>query len=220
MSPWKVPLRLRDAWLVALPVILVAATVFATSSIQKSAEQRGFDRVQHSQQLLAVWLDRSNALRVFLQSGDPSALAEFDRSAAPVRVAFQTERTDSDDVATAQRALASEMLSEQRWNSLALLAAVNIRVHGVRPLPLAITKPRSDASVAFQAANESYTAVMEARRRSDIKTASEIGIGIAILAVLILAIAALAVTRTSRARERRLMADQMRVLERQRLAFG
>jgi hypothetical protein len=61
---------------------------------------------------------------------------------------------------------------------------------------------------------------MEARRRSDIKTASAIGIGTGILAVLILAIAALAVTRTSRGREKRLMADQMRVLERQRLAFG
>jgi hypothetical protein len=41
MSPGELVRRLRGLSLVALPVILVAATVFATSSIQKSAEQRG-----------------------------------------------------------------------------------------------------------------------------------------------------------------------------------
>ncbi len=219
MPPWKLWRRLRGAWLVALPVILVAAAVFATSSIQKSAEQRGFDRVQHSQQLLAAWLDRSNALRVFLQTGGTSALEEFDRLEVPLQAALQIERTDVRDVATAKPSLANEVRSAQRWRSLALLAVANIRRHGVRPLPIAITKPRSDASARFQAANERYTTVMEARRRSDIETASEIGTGIVVLAVLILALAALAVTRTSRGRERRLMEKQVLVLERQRLAL-
>jgi hypothetical protein len=82
-----------------------------------------------------------------------------------------------------------------------------------------MTKPRSDASAAFQAANESYTVAMEARRRSDIDSASDVGIEIVILAVLILALAALAVTRASRGRERRLMEEQMLVLEQQRLAL-
>ena len=166
MSPRKLLRRLRGGWLVALPVILVAATVFATSSIQKSAEQQGFDRVQHSQRLLAAWLDRGNALRVFLQTGSTSALEEFDRLAVPFQAALQTERTDVRDVATAQPILANEVHTAQRWHSLALLAAASIRRHGVRPLPIAITKPRSDASAAFQAANEHYTAAMEARRRA------------------------------------------------------
>ena len=219
MSPWKLSHRLRGAWLVALPVILVAATVFATSSIQKSAEQRGFDRVQHSQQLLATWLDRSNALRVFLQTGSTSALEEFDRLGVPFQSALQVERADVRDVATAQPILADEVRHAQRWHSLALLAAGNIRLHGVRPLPIAIAKPRSDASAAFQAANERYSVAMEARRSSDIQTASEVGIGIVIAAVLILALAALAVTRASRGRERRLMENQMLALEQQRLAL-
>jgi diguanylate cyclase (GGDEF)-like protein/PAS domain S-box-containing protein len=218
-SPWKLSRRLRGAWLVALPVILVAATVFAMSSIQKSAEQRGFDRVQHSQQLLAAWLDRSDALRVFLQTGSTSALEEFDRLAVPFQAALQIERTDVRAVATARPILSNEVRAAQRWHTLALRAAANIRLHGVRPLPIAITQPRSDASVAFQDANEQYTIAMEARRRSDIETASEIGIGIVVLAVLILTLAALAVTRASRGRERRLMADQMLVLEQQRLAL-
>ena len=144
-------------WLVALPVILVAATVFAMSAIQKSAEQRGFDRIQHSQRLLAVWLDRSNALRVFLQTGDMSALDEFNRLAVPFQSALTTSRTDVRDVATAQPILASEARHAKRWHSLALGAVADIRRHGVRPLPIAVTKPRSDASAAFQAANERYT---------------------------------------------------------------
>ncbi len=219
MFPWKLSLRLRDTWLVALPVILVAATVFATSAIQKSAEQRGFDRIQHSQQLLAVWLDRSNALRVFLQTGDRSAFDAFNRLAVPFQAALKTERTDSRDVAKAQRSLVSEARNAHRWHRLALLAVENVRRHGVRPLPIAVTKPRNDASAAFQAANQRYTAAMEARRKSDIEAAAHIGIGIVALAVLILALAALAVTRASRARERRLTEKQLFELEQQRLAL-
>ena len=210
---------MRDVWLVALPVILMAATAFATSSIQKSAEQRGFERVQHSQQLLAAWLDRSNALRMFLQSGEPSALEQFERLSGPFDAALKTERTDVRDVATAQPILAAQVQSARRWHALALLAVADIRRHGVRPLPIAVTKPRSDAAAAFQAANEGYTAAMEARRRSDIEAASRIGIGIVAVAVLLFAIIALAVTRASRDRERRLAEEQMGMLERQRLTL-
>jgi diguanylate cyclase (GGDEF)-like protein/PAS domain S-box-containing protein len=219
MSPWKLVRGLRGAWLVALSVILVAATVFATSSIQKSAEQRGFDRVKHSQQLLAAWLDRSNALRLFLQTGSTSALEGLDRLAMPFQAALQIERTDVREVATAKPFLSDEVRSARRWHNLALLAAASIRRHGVRPLPLAITKPRSDASAAFQAADERYTVAMEAHRTSDVETASEIGIGIVVVAVLIVGLAVSGVARASRTRERRLMESQMLALEQQRLAL-
>jgi hypothetical protein len=214
LSSW-----LRHSWLVLLPVLVVAVTAFATSSIEKSAEQRAFDRIQHSQHLLGAWLDRSNALRVFLQTGNTAALAEFNRLGVPFQAALRAERTDVRDVADARPILASEMLRAEGWYSLALLAAANIREHGVRPLPLAVTKPRSNASAAFLAETERYSIVMEAHRRSDIEAASNIGIGIVVLAELILAIVALAVTRASRGRERRLMEDQMLVLEQQRLAL-
>jgi diguanylate cyclase (GGDEF)-like protein/PAS domain S-box-containing protein len=204
---------------VALPVILVAATAFATSSIQKAAEQRGFERVQHAQRLLGAWLDRSNALRVFLQTGDPSALDDFKRLTTPVEAALHAARADTRDVATARPSLARQVRSARRWHSLALRDAESIRAHGVRPLPIALTKPRSDAAAAFQAANQRYGVAMEARRRSDIETASGIGIGIVVLAVLMLAIAARAVTRASRRRETRLMEDQLLILEQQRLAL-
>src|SRR4051794_9818072 len=216
MFPWMRSLRRRDAWLVVLPVILVAATTFAMSSIQKSAEQRAFERVQHSQRVLGAWLDRSNALRVFLQTGDSSALDDFVRMGTPLQAALQTARTDARDVTAAQPSLARQARSERRWNTLALRAAENIRVNGVRPLPIALTKPRSDAAAEFLAANERYGAVMEARRRSDIETASGIGIAIVVLAVLILAVATRAVTRASRRRETRLMEGQLLILERQR----
>ncbi|HWF74887.1 MAG TPA: diguanylate cyclase [Solirubrobacteraceae bacterium] len=201
------------------PVIVVAATVLATSSIEKAAEQRGFERIQHSQQVLAVWLDRSNALRVFLQTGDTAALGTFDRLGAPFAAALARERADARGVAAAQPVLGRELGSAQRWHTLALSAAATIRRRGVRPLAIAVTKPRSDASAEFQAANQRYTAVMEARRRSDIGTASELGIAIVVVAVLILALAALAVTRASRGREKRLMEERMLAVSAQRVAL-
>jgi diguanylate cyclase (GGDEF)-like protein/PAS domain S-box-containing protein len=215
----KLPRRLRDSWLVLFPVIVVAATVFATSSIQKSAEQRGFERIQHSQQLLTVWLDRSTTLRVFLQTGDASALRAFDRLAAPFAAAAHRQQADVHAIAAAQPILARETGSAQRWRSLALLAIASIRRHGVRPLPIAVSKLRTDASAGFQAANQRYTAVMEARRTSDIDTASNVGIAIVVFAVLLLASVALAVTRASRSREQRLMEERMRSLRAQRVAL-
>jgi hypothetical protein len=90
----------------------------ATSSIQKSAEQRAFERVQHSQQLLAAWLNRTNALRGFLQTDTSSAFAAFSRSAAPFQTAVQTERTDARSVARARPIVASEVQFAQRWQAL------------------------------------------------------------------------------------------------------
>jgi diguanylate cyclase (GGDEF)-like protein len=206
-------LWLRGWWLVLLPVVVVAVTVFPTSSIQKSAEQRAFDRVQHSQQLLAAWLDRTNALRGFLQTGTSSAFGAFSRSAVTFQAAVQTERTDARSVAQARAIVASEMQFAQRWQTLGLIAAATIRQHGVRPLPIAMTMPRTNASAAFQAAVERYTLVMEGRRKSDIATASELGDGIVVLAVLILAIAALAMMRASRGQDRRRM--EARLVEEQ-----
>ena len=74
MARAKSLFRVRGLVLMLLPVIVVAATVFAASSIQRSAEQRAFERVQSSQQLLTAWLNRANALREFLNTGSPQAL--------------------------------------------------------------------------------------------------------------------------------------------------
>ena len=202
-----------------LPVVVVAVTAFATASIEKAAEQRGFDRIQHSQRLLSAWIDRGNALRVFLQTGDPAALAAFHQLAGPVQAALHLERIDARGVTAAQPVLAGEERAAQRWQALARLAAANIQAHGVRRLPIAVTKPRNDAGASFQAADERYTSIMNARRRSDIDSASQIGIGIIALAVLILAVVALVVTRASRAGEKRLTDEQLLVLARQRRAL-
>jgi diguanylate cyclase (GGDEF)-like protein/PAS domain S-box-containing protein len=204
---------------VLLPVIVVAVTAFATASIEKAAEQRAFERIQHSQRLLTVWSDRSDALRLFLQTGDPRALTTFHQLAGPFQAALHVERIDARGVAAAQPELATEQRSVQRWQTLAGLAVTNVQQHGVRPLPIAVAKPRSDAGAAFQDANEGYTLIMDARRRSDIDSASQIGIGIIAFAVLVLAIAALVVTRASRGREKRLTDEQLLVLDRQRRAL-
>lgn len=73
----RLPSWFRISWLLLLPVVVVAVTAFATSSIEKSAEQRAFDRIQHSQQLLAAWIDRSNAAAAFRHAneGYPAVMA-------------------------------------------------------------------------------------------------------------------------------------------------
>jgi diguanylate cyclase (GGDEF)-like protein/PAS domain S-box-containing protein len=204
---------------VLLPVVVVAVTAFATASIEKAAEQRAFERIQHSQRLVSAWTDRTNALRVFLQTGDPAALDSFHQLAGPFQAALRVERIDARGVAAAQPVLVTEQRSIQRWETLAGLAVANIQQHGVRPLPIAVAKPRSDAGAAFQEANEHYAAIMDVQRTSEIDSASQIGIGIVAFSVLVLAIAALVVARASRGREKRLTDAQLLVLNRQRRAL-
>ena len=196
--------------LTLLPVIVIAMAVLASSSLQRSAEQRGFDRVQHSQQLLAAWLDRANPLRVFLQTGSPTALGTFDRSMRPFESAVQTERTDVHAVPGAPGIFASEVGFAQRWQGWALAGVAQIRRHGVRPLPLALTRPRANAAVAFQTANERLTGVMEKQRTRDIADVAKVGDGIVVLAFLIVALAALAAVRARRNRDTRAMEARLR----------
>ncbi len=201
MSRAKTVFRVRGLLLMLFAVLVVAATVLAASSIQRSAEQRAFARVQHSQQLLTAWLDRANALRVFLNTGTPAALAGFDRSAGPFRAAAQTERSDVRGVSGGAVALASELQSARRWSSWSLVAVAQVHRHGVRPLPLAVSKPRTQAGAAFQGASEHLTVLMEAQRTRDIAAAGKIGDGIVVLAFLLMALAAVAVARIRRRRD-------------------
>jgi diguanylate cyclase (GGDEF)-like protein len=213
MSRAKSLFRVRGLLLVLLPVTVVAVAVMASSSLQRSTEQRAFNHVEDSQQLLMAWLDRANALRVFLNTGSPAALDASERLVGPYRTAAQTARTDVRGVPGASAVLAREIQSAQRWQSWSLVAAAQIRRHGVRPLSLAITKPRSNAGAAFQAANERLTALMMGQRKSDIASAARIGDGILGLAFLILALAAVAVARARRNRDARAVADERAYVE-------
>jgi hypothetical protein len=91
-----------------------------------------------------------------------------------------------------------------------LVAVAQIRQHGVRPLPLALTKPWADAAVAFQAANQRLTTVMENQRKRDIAYTVKIGDGIVALTFLILALTALAVARAGRNRDTQAMEARLR----------
>jgi diguanylate cyclase (GGDEF)-like protein len=186
-----------------LAFIVIAGSVLTATSVQRSAEQRGFDRVQNSQELLTAWLSRANALRMFLNTGSPAALASFDRLMGPFQDAVQTERTDVRGVPGGASVLASEIQFTRRWQKWALVGVAQIHRHGVRPLSLAITKPRTDAAAAFQLASERLTAVMGNQRKRDISAAEKIGDGVVGSAFLIVTLAALALARARRQRDAR-----------------
>lgn len=124
--------------------------------------------------------------------------------------AVQTERTDVHAVPRATAMLASEVRSAQRWQSWASVSVAQIRRDGVRPLPLALTRPRANAAVAFQTANQRLTGVMENQRTRDIADAAKVGDGIVVLAFLIVALAALAAVRARRNRDTRAMEARLR----------
>jgi diguanylate cyclase (GGDEF)-like protein len=213
MSRAKTLFRVRGLLLVVVPVVVVAVAVLAASSLQRSTEQRAFDRVQHAQQLLTAWLDRGNALRVFLNTGHTAELAAYERLMGPLRAAAQTEQADVRAVPAGRADLASEIQAAQRWQTWSSVAVAQIQRHGVRPISLAITKPRTTAALAFQAANERLTALIMRQRKSDIVHATQIGDAIVGLAFLILALAGVGLVRARRRRDARAMADERAYVE-------
>jgi hypothetical protein len=132
-----------------------------------------------------------------------AALQGFNRLDVPFRAALQVEQADVRGIPEASRLLSSETQSAERWQRLARAAGANIAEHGVRPLPLSVTKPRSAAGTAFQNANDAYSVVMQAHRTHDVTNASNLADIIDVLLVLTLAITALLVATASRRQEKR-----------------
>jgi diguanylate cyclase (GGDEF)-like protein len=206
---------LRAVLFALTPVVVVAATVFASASIQSDAEQQAFNRVQRSFVLLDVWVQEGAAMRNYLLTAEPRALVQYQQLRREVLDALDDERVDVAGVPQAERLYAIEASSAQRWWRAAAGQLAAVSRNGPDSIASTASAPRSQASTAFESANRSYTILMEARRTDDIHAASRRAEWIDIVCVLLLALGAGAfISRTWSAERRRaselLQAEQER----------
>lgn len=199
----SVPTSVRAFGAVLCTVAVVAATLVATSSIERTAANRGYQRTQTSQALLTTMLDRETGLRGFLQTNDRTFLASYAGGTRSFQAAVRAARGYAGEVPSAELQLKIQIAQARRWEALARAAIVEVRRVGVHHLSLREAFARKRAMDTFRAANTRYLAAMNARRISDLGHATMVSTWIVVALSLLLALGGLLLVRLNARRERR-----------------
>jgi diguanylate cyclase (GGDEF)-like protein len=211
----SVPTSVRAVGAVICTVAVVAATLVATSSIERSAANRGYQRTQTAQLLLNTMLDRETGLRGYLETGDETFLAPYTNGTATFQAAVRTARSYTRSVPSAQAAFAEQIALAQRWQGVAQSAIAQVHRVGVHHLLLSDALARKRVMDAFRAANTRYLAAMNARRIADLAHATTLSTWIIVALSLALTLTGLALVRLNSRREQRAR-EALRAAERAR----
>ncbi|HST56200.1 MAG TPA: diguanylate cyclase [Solirubrobacteraceae bacterium] len=199
----SIPSSIRAAGAVAFTVAAVSITVVATSSIERTAADRGYRHTLGAQNLLTSMLDRETGLRGFLLTGDDSFLQPYRSGTAHFQTAVRSARAYSQDVPQ----LSEQVQLAQRWQAEAQRSILRVRRFGVHGSPFSTSQAsalrRKRVMDDFRSANARYLSVMNQRRVSGVAAATDLSTWIVVALSLLLATIQLVLVRLgSRRRER------------------
>jgi diguanylate cyclase (GGDEF)-like protein len=198
-----VPTSFRAIGAVLCTVAVVVATLFATSSIERGAADRGYEGTQTAQTLLNTMLDRETGLRGFLETGDETFLAPYMSGSARFTAAVKRAESYAHGVPAADQALGEQELLAARWQGVAQAVITLARHHGVHHLSLKDALTRKRIMDSFRAANASYLAAMNARRVHLLSVATALSTWIVVGLSLLLTLTGLWLVRVNFRRERK-----------------
>jgi diguanylate cyclase (GGDEF)-like protein len=199
----SIPSSIRAAGAVAFTVVAVSITVILTSSIERNAANRGYQRTLGAQKLLTAMLDRETGLRGFLITGQDSFLAPYRSGTKSFAASVALAQGYAREVPTSVASLTEQERIAQRWQTMAQEAIAKVHRVGVSHLSLASALSRKALMDDFRQANARYLSVMNKRRISDLSHATTISTWIVVALSLVLATGQLVLVRLgSRRRER------------------
>jgi diguanylate cyclase (GGDEF)-like protein len=199
----SIPSSIRAAGAVAFTVVAVSITVLVTSSIERNAANRGYERTLGAQKLLTGMLDRETGLRGYLFTGDEAFLAPYRSGTKSFASAATSAQRYTREVPASAASLTEQESLSRRWQVMAQRAIDQIRRFGVRHLSLASALSRKALMDDFRQANARYLTTMNRRRISDLAHATTLSTWIVVALSLLLATGQLFLVRMgSRRRER------------------
>jgi diguanylate cyclase (GGDEF)-like protein len=210
-----VPTSFRAVGAVLCTVAVVVATLFATSSIERGAADRGYEGTQTAQTLLNTMLDRETGLRGFLETGDEAFLAPYMGGSARFAAAAKRAESYAHGVPAAERALGEQELLAARWQGVAQAVIAVARRSGVHHLSLKDALRRKRIMDSFRAANASYLAAMNVRRVHLLSVATALSTWIVVGLSLLLTLTGLWLVRVNFRRERKAQ-EALRAVEQRR----
>jgi diguanylate cyclase (GGDEF)-like protein len=210
-----IPSPLRAVLAVLAAVVVVAATLIATSSIERHAANRGYEGTQTAQSLLNTMLDRESALRGFLETDDSAFLGPYENGSSGLLRTAHSVQAYARGVPAAERALNTQVQVSELWQHAAALEIAQARHVGVQNASLTLALARKRAMDSFRTANSAYLAAMNARRVQLLNNATTLSTWIVVGLSLLLALIGLRLVRVSTRRERRAQ-ERLRSVEQQR----
>jgi diguanylate cyclase (GGDEF)-like protein len=206
---------LRAVLAVLGTVVVVVATLLATSSIERGAANRGYEGTQTAQGLLNTMLDRESGLRGFLETGDEAFLTSYTSGPNAFTAAVRRAQAYARSVPAAEQTLSAQVELASRWQRAAAVEIAQARSVGVHRLSLRTALARKRVMDAFRVTNTDYLAVMNTRRVQLLNDATTLSLWIVVGLSLLLMLTGLWLVRVNARRERKAQ-EILRAAEQQR----
>jgi diguanylate cyclase (GGDEF)-like protein len=188
----------------ALPVLVLAGSVFLTASIERKAAERSSAQLAAAQQMLTAMLDQETGARGYFQTRDTEFLQPWYKGTADFRRALAASRSLARGDRELQRELGEQSQIAAGWHTLALAEIERMR-RGGGGLTLESALRRKGVFDSFRAINTPFQETISQQGKARLVRASWLDGGVAaVLAMLIAAGALLLLRRTARSQQRRL----------------
>ena len=196
--------RNRARLLLAAAVVLIAASVWGVTTLQRNTADQVFEETQAAERMLTAMLDQETGLRGFALTRQDTFLAPFERgTAAFERAARSARRLAHDD--EARRNVNAQTATARRWNRLAQDEILLLRARPDEDFDTRLAVTRKRFFDRFRAQNAELQGELAQQRRSQLRRAGTVSVAvILLLAILFGGLGYVVIERQSRrARARR-----------------
>jgi diguanylate cyclase (GGDEF)-like protein len=190
----------RVVLLLLVPVLLVAAAVYATAQVERHAALDGARRATVSEQLLTSMLNQETGARAFFETGDPVFLQPWTAGTASFGPTVATLRS----LVAGDRVLTGMVVDQVRrasaWHAMTATAIAVFRRDG-HAETLAVALQAKRVMDGFRAAHGAFDAQLTRDSHASLALASDGAVAIAAALAIVLAWLGLSLTRGSARRE-------------------
>jgi diguanylate cyclase (GGDEF)-like protein len=202
----------RVALVIAIPVVLLAATVFATANVQRNAALRSAREQVASQRLLTAMLDQETGVRGYFQTREELFLEPWYKGAKEFETSLAELRSSLKGNYALQQMLSDQAQRAADWHRAAQTEIFNLEQGGHAPSN-ASARQAKEVVDGFRAAHATFDSSLEQERRHAQTVATAIAIAAAVVLAALLAAAGLLLTRRMANNEQKRQHDQSTLRE-------
>ncbi len=176
--------RNRARLLLALAVVVIAASVWGVSALQRRTAERVFDETRSAQQMLTGMLDQETGLRGFALTRRDYFLRPFRIGSVEFEAAVRDSRRLAQDAAT-RRAVDGQAAVARRWHRLAEEEIAIVRQNPNKRFDPRLAVTRKRVFDRFRVRNAAFQRDRAKERRRQLARAGTVSVGVIFLLALL-----------------------------------
>jgi diguanylate cyclase (GGDEF)-like protein len=194
----------RAAWLIGVPVLLIALAVFVTANVERSTAIHAGRQQAASARLLTAMLEQETGARGYLQTGDEAFLDTWHEGSVEFSTQLAASRSLAGHDPPLQRELDEQARIAALWHAATLAQVARFTDHGIPPTHAQALEGRAMMQ-SFRSANGTFEAEVQRRDNHALELARWLTVEVAGgLAILLTIGATLLLHRYSRTERQRL----------------